>query len=136
MEEGTMPRMNGVEATRRLKTRCPDLLVIILTVHHDPVYERIAMTAGADGHLLKKTAGTVLWPALAPLAARRGRSGPGRAITVSRAPAAEARQEFGRASFGNLPDGCSGIGPIGRCSRTRYSRPEGRERAMPPRRRA
>jgi len=98
MEEGTMPRMNGVEATQRLKTCCPDLPVIIPTVHLDPVYERIAMAAGADGYLLKKTAGTAVWPALVPLAARGGRSGPGRAITVFRAPVAEARQEFGRAS--------------------------------------
>jgi CheY-like chemotaxis protein len=33
----TMPRMNGVEATRQLKTRWPDLPVIVLTVHDDPI---------------------------------------------------------------------------------------------------
>jgi DNA-binding NarL/FixJ family response regulator len=53
----TMRRMNGVEATRRLKTWCPDLPVIIPTVHHDPVYERIAMAAGADGYLLRRPRG-------------------------------------------------------------------------------
>jgi hypothetical protein len=36
-------------------------------VHDDPVYERTARAAGADGFLLKKTAGTALWPALTPL---------------------------------------------------------------------
>jgi DNA-binding NarL/FixJ family response regulator len=65
----TMPRMNGIEATRRLKVRWPELPVLILTVHDDPVYERTARAAGADGFLLKKTAGTTLWPALTPLVA-------------------------------------------------------------------
>jgi DNA-binding NarL/FixJ family response regulator len=65
----TMPRMNGIEATRRLKVRWPELPVLILTVHDDPVYERTARAAGADGFLLKKTAGTALWPALTPLVA-------------------------------------------------------------------
>jgi DNA-binding NarL/FixJ family response regulator len=65
----TMPRMNGIEATRRLKARWPELPIVILTVHDDPVYERTARAAGADGFLLKKTAGTALWPALRPLVA-------------------------------------------------------------------
>jgi two-component system response regulator DegU len=63
----TMPRMNGIEATRQLKSRWPDLPVLILTVHDDPVYQRTARAAGADGFLLKKTAGTALWPALTSL---------------------------------------------------------------------
>jgi two-component system response regulator MprA len=80
----TMPRMNGIEATRRLKVRWPDLPVIILTVHDDPVYERTARAAGADGFLAKKTAGTALWPALTALAregpatGREGAPGPAR----------------------------------------------------------
>jgi DNA-binding NarL/FixJ family response regulator len=68
----TMPRMNGIEATRRLKARWPGLPVLILTVHDDPIYERTARAAGADGFLLKKTAGTALWPALALLVAGPG----------------------------------------------------------------
>jgi len=60
-----MPGLDGIEATRRLKVRWPDLPVVILTVHDDPVYERTARAAGADRFLLKKTAGTVLWRALA-----------------------------------------------------------------------
>jgi hypothetical protein len=38
-------------------------------VHDDPIYERTARAAGADGFLLKKMAGTALWPALTPLVA-------------------------------------------------------------------
>jgi DNA-binding NarL/FixJ family response regulator len=52
-----------------LKVRWPELPVLILTVHDDPVYERTARAAGADGFVLKKTAGTSLWPALTPLVA-------------------------------------------------------------------
>jgi len=40
---------------------------LILTVQDDPIYERTARAAGADGFVLKKTAGRALWPALAPL---------------------------------------------------------------------
>jgi two-component system response regulator DegU len=72
----TMPRMSGIEATRRLKVRWPELPILILTVHDDPVYERTARAAGADGFLLKKTAGTALWPALTPLVARLPAPGP------------------------------------------------------------
>jgi DNA-binding NarL/FixJ family response regulator len=64
----TMPRLNGVEVTRRLKARWPDLPVIILTVHREPAYQRVAMAAGADGYIVKKTAGTALWEALGSLA--------------------------------------------------------------------
>jgi DNA-binding NarL/FixJ family response regulator len=99
----TMPRMNGVEATRHLKRRWPLLPVIVLTVHDDPAYERSARAAGADGFLLKKTAGTALWPALARLARQnRGEesgpglatgplarvSGPGPALARARGPVA------------------------------------------------
>jgi DNA-binding NarL/FixJ family response regulator len=93
----TMPRMNGVEATRRLKTRWPDLPVIVLTVHDEPVYERTARAAGADGFVLKKTAGTALWPALVPFASRSRSAGPGPVMGVARALVSLARQAIDRA---------------------------------------
>ena len=34
----TMPGMDGLEATRQLKTRCPNCLVLALTVHEDKEY--------------------------------------------------------------------------------------------------
>lgn len=73
----TMPRLNGVESTRRLKAQWPELPVIILTVHDDPLYERTARAAGADGFLVKKTAGTTLWPALLPFLGGGAPGGPG-----------------------------------------------------------
>jgi DNA-binding NarL/FixJ family response regulator len=82
----TMPRMNGIEATRRLKMRWPDLSVLILTVHDDPLYERTARAAGADGFLLKKTAGTTLWPALTSLVPSGRSAGPERTLFADRPP--------------------------------------------------
>ncbi len=60
-----MPRMNGLEATRQLKARWPDLAVIILTVHDEDVYRRTAVAAGAAAFLEKKMLGVELWPTLA-----------------------------------------------------------------------
>jgi DNA-binding NarL/FixJ family response regulator len=59
-----MPRMNGVEATRRLKAQWPGLLVVLLTVHDDDVYRRTALAAGAEAFLEKKSLGLDLWPTL------------------------------------------------------------------------
>jgi CheY-like chemotaxis protein len=117
----TMPRMNGVEATRRLKARWPDLPVLILTVHDDPVYERTARAAGADGFLLKKTAGTALWPALAAVAPRAVQADPS---APSTADACRSRIEAGSGCgrLGEIPQGGSGIDPIGRSAGGRYSR--------------
>lgn len=64
----TMPRMNGLEATRQIKVRWPHLAVILLTVHDDEVYRRTAFASGAQAFLLKKTLGVDLWPTLARLA--------------------------------------------------------------------
>lgn len=59
-----MPRMNGIEITRRLKARWPTLAVIIITVHDEEAYRRTALAAGAEAFLVKKTLGVDLWPAL------------------------------------------------------------------------
>jgi DNA-binding NarL/FixJ family response regulator len=60
-----MPRMNGLETTRQLKARWPNLAVIILTVHDEEISRRMAMAAGAAAFLEKKTLGVRLWPTLA-----------------------------------------------------------------------
>jgi DNA-binding NarL/FixJ family response regulator len=48
-----MPHMNGIEATRRLKAMTP-VKVVVLTVFEDPAAIVEAVSAGADGYLLKK----------------------------------------------------------------------------------
>lgn len=52
----SMPRMNGLDATRALQTCVPQSKVIILTVHREPVYVSLAFKAGACGYLLKRAA--------------------------------------------------------------------------------
>jgi DNA-binding NarL/FixJ family response regulator len=66
-----MPRMNGVEATRRLKASRPDLVVIVITVHDNDAYRRTALAAGAEAFLVKKTLGVDLRPTLMRVAGKR-----------------------------------------------------------------
>jgi DNA-binding NarL/FixJ family response regulator len=50
-----LPKMNGIECIRRLKTECPELLCLILTSYdnHASIFD--ALKAGASGYLLKRT---------------------------------------------------------------------------------
>ncbi len=48
-----MPRLNGVEATRLVKERYPDVRVIILTTFSQDEYIFQALKNGADGYILK-----------------------------------------------------------------------------------
>jgi len=52
----SMPRMNGLAATRALQTCAPQSKVIILTVHREAVYVSLAFNSGARGYLLKRSA--------------------------------------------------------------------------------
>jgi DNA-binding NarL/FixJ family response regulator len=52
----SMPRMNGLEATRALQACAPQSKVIILTVHREAVYLSLAFNAGARGYILKRSA--------------------------------------------------------------------------------
>lgn len=48
-----MPRLNGIEATRRIKARCPEVAVLVLTVYDYEQYVYALLEAGAAGYLLK-----------------------------------------------------------------------------------
>lgn len=48
-----MPNLNGIEATRRIKTIYPDIKILILTVHKEEEYFHEAISAGAEGYLVK-----------------------------------------------------------------------------------
>ena len=50
-----MPGMDGIEATRRIKERWPQVRVMILTTFQDEESIHGALDAGADGYLLKST---------------------------------------------------------------------------------
>ncbi|MDQ7827386.1 MAG: response regulator transcription factor [Armatimonadota bacterium] len=49
----TMPRMDGLEATRLIKARMPDVKVVILTVSDEDRMLFEAIKSGAQGYLLK-----------------------------------------------------------------------------------
>jgi PAS domain S-box-containing protein len=51
-----MPTLNGVEATRRIKHRFPDIAVIGLSMHEDPKLDQLMREAGASANLSKGTA--------------------------------------------------------------------------------
>lgn len=52
----SMPGLNGLETTARLRKECPDTKVIILSMHQSEEYVRQALRQGASGYLLKDCA--------------------------------------------------------------------------------
>jgi DNA-binding NarL/FixJ family response regulator len=59
-----MPNVDGVAATRRIKTTHPASSVIALTIHDDEEYIAALLNAGATGYLLKTTYGKELVQAI------------------------------------------------------------------------
>lgn len=49
----TMPRMNGIEATKKLKALMPGIKIVSLSMHSEKQYVKGVLEAGADGYLLK-----------------------------------------------------------------------------------
>jgi two-component system, NarL family, response regulator NreC len=65
----TMPEMDGLEATRRLKALCPECRVLALTVHEDKQYFFEMLAAGASGYITKQAAADELVAAIQTVAA-------------------------------------------------------------------
>jgi DNA-binding NarL/FixJ family response regulator len=63
----SMPQMRGIEATREIKMISADIKVLILTMHKDKEYVYSAMSAGAEGYLVKEDADTELFAAIEKL---------------------------------------------------------------------
>jgi len=59
-----MPRVNGLEALRSTKAAMPDTKIVVVTVHGEDVYRRLALAGGADAFILKKALGSDLLPAI------------------------------------------------------------------------
>ena len=53
MMDIAMPKMNGIEATRRILAANPSAGVVILSMHQDESYVLQSLKAGAKGYLLK-----------------------------------------------------------------------------------
>ncbi|MCJ7600984.1 MAG: response regulator transcription factor [Desulfobulbaceae bacterium] len=60
----SMPNLRGLEATREIKMISTDVKVLILTMHKDKDYVYSALSAGAEGYLLKEDADTELFAAI------------------------------------------------------------------------
>ncbi len=65
----TMPGMDGMEATRRLRVLCPECLILALTVHDDKQYFMQMLAAGASGYITKQSAADELVSAIHTVAA-------------------------------------------------------------------
>lgn len=59
-----MPGLNGIEATRQIKKRFPEVNVLILSVHSQEEYIYQTLRAGASGYLLKRTAPAEMFTAI------------------------------------------------------------------------
>jgi DNA-binding NarL/FixJ family response regulator len=66
----SMPEMNGLEATRGLRERHPDMAIVALTRYGEDGYVQELLAAGASGYVLKQSASEELLQAIR--AAARG----------------------------------------------------------------
>lgn len=67
----SMPNLRGLEAIHEIKMNHPDVKILVLTMHKDKEYLHQAVTAGAEGYLLKEDADAELFSAIDRV--RRGR---------------------------------------------------------------
>ena len=67
-----LPKLNGLEATKRIKASTPEPAILVLTAYDDDEYIFEGLRAGALGYLLKDAAPDVLYNAIR--AAARGES--------------------------------------------------------------
>jgi len=60
----SMPNLRGLEAIPEIKACCPNMKILIVTMHADKEYLFQALTAGANGYFLKKDADKELFSAI------------------------------------------------------------------------
>jgi two-component system response regulator NreC len=51
-----LPDMSGIDATREIKKRCPEVSIVALTIHEDEEYFFKMLEAGASGYVPKRAA--------------------------------------------------------------------------------
>ena len=59
-----LARGNNLGWLQRLRTRCPELKILVLSVHDEASVRLAALDAGADGFVLKRAIATELLPAI------------------------------------------------------------------------
>ena len=65
----SMPNLNGLKATKRLRRQMPGIKILTLTRHTDDGYLQQLIGAGANGYVLKQSAPTELINAIRTVAA-------------------------------------------------------------------
>ncbi|MCC6390264.1 MAG: response regulator transcription factor [Bryobacterales bacterium] len=60
----SMPLLNGLEAARQIKKQFPRTKIIFLTMHDEVAYAADAFQSGADGYVIKSSAGKELLSAV------------------------------------------------------------------------
>ncbi|HYA92333.1 MAG TPA: response regulator transcription factor [Thermodesulfobacteriota bacterium] len=60
----SMPNLRGLEAIHDIKMNHPKVRILVLTMHKDKEYLRLAITGGAEGYLLKEDADSELFSAI------------------------------------------------------------------------
>lgn len=79
----TMPGLNGIDATRTLVEKTPEIGVVVLSMHSTVELVRQALLAGARGYLLKESAGREVEQAVRAVAAGRRFLGAGIAERIA-----------------------------------------------------
>lgn len=101
-----MPKVDGIEATRKIKTLYPGIAVMILTAYDDEQFIFSLLEAGAAGYLLKSVRGhelidavrriyageSVLHPAIARKVLNRFVPGPGKSTKPEQAKVLSKRE--------------------------------------------
>jgi DNA-binding NarL/FixJ family response regulator len=64
----SMPRLNGLRATKKLKESCPNVKIIALTRHKDDGYLQQLLSVGASGYVLKQSSSPELLHAIRSVA--------------------------------------------------------------------
>ncbi|HEX7998420.1 MAG TPA: response regulator transcription factor [Pyrinomonadaceae bacterium] len=64
----SMPELNGLKATKRIRQCCPEAKILTLTRHTDDGYLQQLLKAGVNGYVLKQSASAVLLSAIRAVA--------------------------------------------------------------------
>ncbi|HEY4826114.1 MAG TPA: response regulator transcription factor [Solirubrobacteraceae bacterium] len=99
-----MPRLDGIEATRQLRERCPEVRVISLTTYADDASVLGALRAGARGYLTKDASGEEIRAAILSVAAGEAALDPAVQHHVVSALAGEGAPGGGTPADSELPD--------------------------------
>jgi DNA-binding NarL/FixJ family response regulator len=98
----SMPRLNGLEAARRIHETLPETRLLVLTMHDDEEYVLKMVRAGVSGYLLKDDAASALIAGIRALKAGRTYFGPH--ATQALAEAYQREQPLPDDPYGRLTD--------------------------------